>query len=122
MVAFSSAYIVTPLTRTRECNMLQAFCRYKQQDEHVDPVNEELLSYRHLHQTRNALRPSKATFRGALMVSDITGFTKLTEILSKQGSTGVELLTNCINDYFGKVCSSCIFSRMNDAHLNPWPQ
>ena len=37
------------------------------------------------------------------MVADITGFTKLTEILSKRGSTGVELLTNCINDYFGKV-------------------
>jgi hypothetical protein len=41
-------------------------------------------------------------------VADITGFTKLTEILSKKGSTGVELLTNCINHYFGKVCLSSL--------------
>lgn len=39
------------------------------------------------------------------MVSDITGFTKLTEILSHQGSTGIELLTKCINNFFEKVCS-----------------
>lgn len=38
------------------------------------------------------------------MVADVSGFTKLTETLSKTGSAGVELLTNCINDYFGKVC------------------
>lgn len=44
-----------------------------------------------------------AQFEGALMIADITGFTKLTEILSKRGASGVELLTNCINDYFTKV-------------------
>ena len=37
------------------------------------------------------------------MIADITGFTKLTEELSKQGAGGVELLTKCMNNYFTKV-------------------
>jgi hypothetical protein len=51
------------------------------------------------------------------MVADITGFTKLTEILSKQGSTGVELLTNCINDYFGKVCMHVLTGCCKPMHV-----
>lgn len=43
------------------------------------------------------------TFVGAVMVADITGFTKLTEKLSTRGSAGVELLTACMNDFFGQV-------------------
>ena len=41
--------------------------------------------------------------QGAIMVADITGFTKLTERLSKQGTAGVELLTKCICNYFTRV-------------------
>ena len=37
---------------------------------------------------------------GAVLVSDITGFTALTEKLSSRGSEGVELLTRCMNEYF----------------------
>eukprot|EP00798_Chlamydomonas_sp_ICE-L_P028242 gene28242-31345_t len=37
------------------------------------------------------------------MIADVKGFTKLTEILSKKGTAGVELLTNCMNNYFTKV-------------------
>lgn len=48
------------------------------------------------------------TFEGAVMVADISGFTRLTEQLSRGSQTafGVELLTKCINNYFSKVrCS-----------------
>ena len=47
--------------------------------------------------------PSMAQVQGAVMVADITGFTKLTERLSRQGTAGVELLTKCINKYFTRV-------------------
>lgn len=61
------------------------------------------VSHRQLYDHKNALKPSVSEFDGAVMVADIAGFTKLTEVLSKKGSSGVELLTNCINSYFGKV-------------------
>lgn len=48
-------------------------------------------------------QPTMDTFVGAVMVADITGFTRLTEKLSTRGSAGVELLTNCMNDFFSKV-------------------
>lgn len=47
--------------------------------------------------------PEMATLTGAVLVSDISGFTALTEKLSTRGSEGVELLTRCMNDYFGKA-------------------
>ena len=49
--------------------------------------------------------PSMHELQGAVMVADITGFTKLTERLSKQGTAGVELLTKCICNYFTRVRS-----------------
>ena len=49
------------------------------------------------------LHPRMTTFRGAVMVADITGFTSLTEILSKEGTSGIELLTKCINNFFSEV-------------------
>ena len=48
------------------------------------------------------------TFEGAVMIADITGFTKLTEELSKKGPSGVELLTKCMNNFFSKVRPLCI--------------
>ena len=47
-----------------------------------------------------------AELQGAVMVADITGFTRLTERLSRQGTAGVELLTKCINNYFTRVRSA----------------
>lgn len=47
--------------------------------------------------------PCMDTFEGAVMIADITGFTKLTEELSKKGPSGVELLTKCMNNFFSKV-------------------
>lgn len=49
------------------------------------------------------LKPSMSTFYGAVMVADITGFTKLTEMVSSAGVDAVELLTKCINNFFSKV-------------------
>lgn len=43
------------------------------------------------------------SFDGAVLICDITGFTQLTEQLSKQGPSGVEQLTKCMNNYFTKV-------------------
>lgn len=47
--------------------------------------------------------PEMTIITGAILVSDISGFTALTEKLSTRGSEGVELLTRCMNDYFGKA-------------------
>lgn len=52
-----------------------------------------------------ALVPSMNTFEGAVLVADISGFTALTEQLSRNthSAFGVELLTKCINNFFTKV-------------------
>ena len=50
------------------------------------------------------------SFEGAVMVADISGFTRLTEQLSRdsQAAFGIELLTKCMNNYFTKVAiASC---------------
>ena len=44
-------------------------------------------------------RPSMTKIRGAVMVADVCGFTRLTDKLGKQGRAGVELLTRVINSY-----------------------
>ncbi|GMH35276.1 hypothetical protein BSKO_03144 [Bryopsis sp. KO-2023] len=63
-------------------------------------------SPRHMAQVlARKIKPSMTGMTGAVMVADVTGFTKLTEILSKRGSSGVELLTKCMNNYFTKVMS-----------------
>jgi len=50
------------------------------------------------------------SFDGAVLICDITGFTQLTEQLSKQGPSGVEQLTKCMNNYFTKVsCTVCVY-------------
>lgn len=52
-----------------------------------------------------ALVPTMTTFEGAVMVADISGFTRLTEQLSRGSQTtfGIELLTKCMNNYFSRV-------------------
>ena len=56
-----------------------------------------------------ALKPTMEIFQGAVMVADISGFTRLTEQLSRgsQAAFGIELLTKCMNNYFTKVVTSC---------------
>ena len=49
------------------------------------------------------MEPRMDSFEGAVLICDITGFTQLTEQLSKQGPSGVEQLTKCMNNYFTKV-------------------
>jgi hypothetical protein len=63
--------------------------------------------------TLQVLKPTMETFEGAVMVADISGFTRLTEQLSRgpQHAFGVELLTKCMNNYFTKVAlSTCKLS------------
>ena len=47
--------------------------------------------------------PCMQTHQGAVMVTDITGFTALTEDLGRRGAAGVELLTRCMNNFFTLV-------------------
>ena len=47
--------------------------------------------------------PCMQTHQGAVMITDITGFTALTEDLGRRGAAGVELLTRCMNDFFTLV-------------------
>ncbi|GMH42292.1 hypothetical protein BSKO_10211 [Bryopsis sp. KO-2023] len=49
------------------------------------------------------LGPSMTPRVGAVMIADITGFTRLTETLSLEGTHGVELLTRCMNSYFAEM-------------------
>ena len=69
------------------------------------------------------LVPSMSTFEGAVMVADISGFTHLTELLSRKAHSafGVELLTKCINSFFSKVRrrSCCAVLRNPDGTINP---
>ncbi len=53
------------------------------------------------------MEPGMSKFEGAIMICDVTGFTKLTEALSKKGTAGVELLTKCMNNYFSSVRHDC---------------
>ncbi|GIM16101.1 hypothetical protein Vretimale_18739, partial [Volvox reticuliferus] len=58
---------------------------------------------RDLTAASKTLLPSIIELQAAVMIADVTGFTKLTEILSKKGTSGVELLTTCMNNYFTRA-------------------
>ena len=47
--------------------------------------------------------PSMESIQAAILVADISGFTKLTESMGSKDSAGVEVLTRCINSFFGQV-------------------
>lgn len=76
-------------------DVLQSHAKYQAFDEHVALLNLGAASI--------ALQPSMTSFQGAVMVADVKGFTQLTEALSKRGTSGVELLTTCMNSYFSLV-------------------
>ncbi|KAG2496536.1 hypothetical protein HYH03_005360 [Edaphochlamys debaryana] len=58
---------------------------------------------RDLTAASKSLQPSIIELQASVMIADVTGFTKLTEILSKKGTSGVELLTTCMNNYFTRA-------------------
>ena len=47
--------------------------------------------------------PRMENFQGALLLADVTGFTRLTEHISQTGKAGIEILTNCMNSYFSQI-------------------
>src|SRR5437588_2186900 len=47
--------------------------------------------------------PHADTFLGSVLFADISGFTSLTERLAEHGRSGVEELTQMLNDYFGQI-------------------
>lgn len=55
------------------------------------------------HVLSRGVRPCIQRQEAAVMIADVTGFTALTETLSKRGPAGVELLTRCMNRYFTQV-------------------
>jgi len=59
------------------------------------------------------------TFEGAVLIADISGFTGLTEVLSSRESAGVEMLTKCMNNFFGQVCSCAFMSITQPSHPPP---
>eukprot|EP01125_Pyxidicula_operculata_P003722 TRINITY_DN1498_c1_g1_i1.p1 TRINITY_DN1498_c1_g1~~TRINITY_DN1498_c1_g1_i1.p1 ORF type:complete len:1676 (-),score=371.59 TRINITY_DN1498_c1_g1_i1:567-5594(-) len=53
--------------------------------------------------------PESHTYPACVLFADISGFTPLTESLSKlEGNRGVELLTGYLNDYFGQLINLII--------------
>eukprot|EP00210_Caulerpa_lentillifera_P006470 g6182.t1 len=51
----------------------------------------------------NLFEPEMTVVRGGVMVVDVSGFTRLTEQLGKQGNAGIEMLTLVINNYLSKA-------------------
>ncbi|MEW5303002.1 MAG: hypothetical protein WDW36_005735 [Sanguina aurantia] len=95
--------IMRPLTtlppfmpRLLKENIIREGARYKAFDTAVA---------RDLAAASSTLQPIITDFKGAVMIGDVKGFTALTEILSKKGTAGVELLTTCMNNYFTRVIS-----------------
>ncbi len=52
------------------------------------------------------IRKGKTLFTGALLLADISGFTEITETLSKGGRTGVEELTSLLNRSFDTMLNT----------------
>jgi len=48
-------------------------------------------------------RPTTEQFPAAVAVADISGFTALTQALSREGPIGVDLLAKCLNSYFSQL-------------------
>jgi len=49
------------------------------------------------------MKAASSSFQAAIAIADISGFTSLTEALTRTGPGGVELLTRCMNSYFAQV-------------------
>ena len=47
--------------------------------------------------------PLAERFTGAVLVADVSGFTRMSELLAKRGAIGAETLNRLLNDYFGRA-------------------
>ncbi len=71
--------------------------------------------------------PESAPLEGAVLFTDISGFTRLTERLAAEGPEGVERLTTYINEYFARLIDLVeshggdIVQFAGDALLALWP-
>eukprot|EP00002_Diphylleia_rotans_P030805 TRINITY_DN6370_c0_g1_i7.p1 TRINITY_DN6370_c0_g1~~TRINITY_DN6370_c0_g1_i7.p1 ORF type:complete len:1413 (+),score=235.95 TRINITY_DN6370_c0_g1_i7:176-4414(+) len=111
--------------------------------EQTSKINEAITSFlpRYLLNKVSRLppreHPEAEEFPVALLFADISGFTKLSEILGKQGPFGLEQLTKHLNSYFGsiievidehggdviKIAGDAIMAmwRVSDAPISPQP-
>jgi class 3 adenylate cyclase len=64
----------------------------------------------YLHNKRKSKKervlPEKQSFRSVVMFADISGFTNLTEKLSKKGTEGAELIAFALNRYMELLVSA----------------
>lgn len=81
-----------------------------------------------LHAGGPQSRPDVDPFSAAVLMADISGFTKLSETLSIQGSAGIEQLTRVLNGYFGQLVEVVrqwggdVISFAGDAMLAVWTE
>ncbi len=61
------------------------------------------VAYAIYHEPRPLTRPNWRRFPAAVLFADISGFTPLSELLSRAGPTGAEELTHLINQYFTRM-------------------
>lgn len=98
----------------------------------LESVSQTLASYlprlvvEHLA-SRERLEAAEQRFDAAVMLADVTGFTKLAERLSRQGPAGAEALTRILNAYFGPLIERIharggdIVKFAGDAMMVLWP-
>lgn len=71
--------------------------------------------------------PTKVSLRSVVMFADISGFTNLTETLSKKGPEGAEIIAFSINRYMELMVKEIgksggdIFKFAGDAMIVVWP-
>lgn len=90
-------YFVSLAPRLLVDDLLHGESKYREFDDLAAMLN--------LPNASKALTPTMTSFEGAVMVADVKGFTRLTEVLGvmKAGSDGIELLTTCMNNYFSRA-------------------
>lgn len=66
-------------------------------------VAASLASFFHPSEPTTVLAPRMESRTGAVLIVDVSGFTALTERLSRSGAAGIEALTRCVNDYFAAM-------------------
>lgn len=89
-------------------------------------LNKSRLSEKNKGPTEMRL-PEKQSLRSVVMFADISGFTNLTETLSKRGPEGAEIIAFAINRYMELMVKEIgrsggdIFKFAGDAMIVVWP-
>ena len=96
-------------------------------------VERSLTSYLPPHVLRRLTSPAPAPaphaerFQAAVLLADIRGFTRMTELMASRGPDGVEMFTDAMNRYFGAMIDCVaehggeVVSFAGDALLAVWP-